>query len=236
MLCSLSKPDWKLDNPLASRKMAQRRYRRRRHYANKLILKKEIAVVHPYCVHLRSTQWAAFYASFDTCAGMMLVGKAIHVLTGIRDPRELFQFLAIFLQTTASETAEPFASHFAGTSAATAPHMTNVNMAAVCAEAPLPYSVVPLACPFKLATSCNLGHCLFKQKSPLDAPFKISWLDCALGRLSCEFAAGPDASSNQALRNLQNLSKPWLLDRLDFFLEHRRSTRDLQDSLDCTCP
>lgn len=58
--CSFFKLVWKLHNLLASRKKDQRKYRRTRHDADKLILKKDSAVVHRYCVRLRRAQWATF--------------------------------------------------------------------------------------------------------------------------------------------------------------------------------
>lgn len=44
----------------------------------------------------------------------------------------------------------------------------------------------------------------------------LSELDYALGRLRRKGAADPDGLSNQALQNLPDLSRPWLLARLNF--------------------
>lgn len=75
-----------------------------------------------------------------------------------------------------------------------------------------------------IASSKVPGHKLFKEKSPLDAPFMLSELDYGLGRLRRKSGAGPGGLSNQVLKNFPYLSRSLLLTRLNFW-----NTREVHD-------
>lgn len=192
---------------------AQPRHWRMQHNADKLILKKASAVVHQYCVRLQRTQRAAFCDLLNTTDRMLRVWKAIHALTSIRNPWEPFQCQVLALQKAISETTGLFASHFVTASAANAPTTTSANMTALSAGLPLPSPVVLQNCQSMIVTSEAPGCCLFKEESPLYAPFTLCEHDYVLRRLR---AADPDGLSHQALRNLPDLFKLWLLAGLNF--------------------
>lgn len=179
-------PDLPMHNLLAARKRAQRRYRRSRTNEDKYALKKACTKLYRYCRRLRRSQWASFCRSLNSRTSLFRVWRVIQTLTSARHPKEPFRCLALALGRTVRETAELFADSFSSVALVTS---LGVTPSPLCLDDGEP--------------------------CPLDDCFTLSELEASLCQLRRKSASGPDGVSNQALRNLPETSKSWLLARLN---------------------